>query len=292
MQSMRLIKTSLVLTLLTLLTAAAFAGPPMWSVQGVIDWSPFYYGSPNTVHKVYDEKWNLSGQSLPDHAAKDGFVFLPRDQDVDADVPFGTLAGAAALILVKPIDPDYIDWYRIWVWADVNANGAADNLDLIWEDANGNGKVDDGEMKKQNWQLLVQEAAAPGWYDTVSGEAQIGNLLKSGPIQLHAGMHYLLLLEVHGHIPPDENGRYDSDEGTSLQFSSPVRLASSDRIQVDYTPKLSTSGWDPADENLKYITKDGQPLTYNGQPSSRQTGVDNFEMLWLRVNDPPRGPRH
>ncbi len=265
MKTLKSTKTILTLAIVLLIGSAAFAALPMWSVKGVIDWNALGYGQNKPTPKVYEEGWNVLNGDLPSHAARDGVIFVPRAQDIDADVPFGTLAGGAALILVKPIDPDYIDWYEIWYWEDVNNDGQADPQDTI----NG---------QEQNWTLLVHQDGPPSSnYDTVTGRADIANLLKSG-VNLKSGKSYLLLLRVHAHIPADENGRYDSDEGTSLQFTSPVTLEGS-QIRVDYTAKLPQEGWSATDAPLKYLSASGNSI-----------GVADFEVLQVRVNNPPAYP--
>lgn len=265
MKASRTRKSLVVAGVAMLIASTAMAGLPMWSVQGVIDWGYHNYGQYTPIAKVYDEQWNSPSASLQGHAARDGIIFTPRPQDIDASVPFGTMTGAAALILVKPIDPDFIDWYEIWTWIDVNNNGQADAEDLV-----------DG--RDQNWSLLVHQEGAPTQnYDTVTGKADISDLIKS-TANLKAGNSYLLLLRVHGHIPADENGRYDEDEGTSLQFSSPVTLEG-DQIKVDYTSKLPEEGWSDTEAPLKYLSSTGN-----------YSGVDDFEVLWVRVNNPPALP--
>jgi hypothetical protein len=254
---------------------------PRWSVQGIIDWTGYYYGSnTGSVQKVYDQQWNLLNQDLATHTANDGYVFLPRDEDFDADIPFGTLTGAGVVHADRSINSDCIDWYNIWIWSDVNGNGKADNKDLVWQG---------GELKKQDWQLLVHVADKPGPLRPTDGQGDIANLLKTGTVEIHAGAHYLLLLEVHAHV---SNGRGGYLEGSSLEFKGSLTVPSDQYVQIEFTAKASSSGWDPQDENLKYFTAEGNPLDSDGNSTTRANGVDNREILWIRVNNPPRGPRH
>ena len=253
-----------------LAVSASLAGLPQWTVQGVIDWSPYQYGNAKPINRVYEGRWHLASGNLRDHTACDGMIFTPRAEDIDADVPFGIITGAAALQLVNPIDPDNIDWYEIWMWIDVNNNGEADANDLI----------DDQE---QNWtRLLYQDGAPSDKYYTDSGKADIGDLIKSSK-NLKAGNSYLLLIRVYGHIAADANGRYDADQGSSLQFTSPVSVHDEeDQIEVDYTKetaKLPQEGWSATNAPDKYLSCKGN-----------DAGVDDFEVLWIRVNNPPALP--
>lgn len=286
----------LALGIVAFVGAPATACNPRWSVQGVIDWGSFGYGPDAVVQRMHEEKWDVTapgGESLSPHAARDSFVFLPQDVDFDADVPFRTLAGSAALLSDRLSGANGIDWYQIWIWVDVNGDGIADSRDKIWNDANNNNRVDFGELVDQDWQILVHQDGSPGPYEASNGVADIANLSKptsdnSAPIKIHAGAYYLLLLEVYAHIPA---GGGIPDEGSSLQFSGSVTRYH-EQIVLEHTPKLNQTGWDASDPNRKYFRKDGTPLAANGSVDSRVTGVDGFEILWIRVNNPPREPRH
>lgn len=289
----------LILCLTTVLLAGTLAlAVTNWSVQGVINWTGSDYGPSTINHKVHEEQWDQPGQPLDTHAAKEGFTFLPEGKDTNQAVSFGTLTGAAGMIIEQPVDPPYIDWYTIWVWADVNGNGKADPQDEVWADANENGKVDDGEMVPQDWHVLLHKEGYPGDYNTTSGVAGVANLLAS-KVQLHAGMQYLLLLEVHAHVPDgsipagvaDERAQY-GDDASSLQFLGGIARNDDGTVTVSYTEKLSESGWDPVYPQYKYITWNGEPLDEGGNLTRRTCGVDPCEIILIRVNNPPEPPRH
>ena len=278
------------LSALLLIGTAALACD-WWCVQGVIDWGSVpptsaIYGPTATVHKVYDGRWDpandfrevrwdlaapppemnpqpTAAEWLQMHAARDGFVFLPRDGDFNKPVTFGTLAGAGVLRRGAAAASATIDWYEVWAWADINGNGEADAYDQL-----------DGAP--QNWVMLFHKAGAPGPYDPVAGTADISNLLKdvqTNQRQLQDGIYYLLLLRVHA-------TRSETDSGTSLQFTDPLSRVG-EKVQLGQTAKLPTEGWSATEWPAKYISKAGN-----------DKGVDDFEVLWVRVNNPPRGPRH
>ena len=222
---------------------------------------------------------NALGGNLPRTALTDGAILVPKAGDIDAEVDIRTLAGAAPLIICSPIDPDYIDYYEIYAWEDVNGNRQADKGDRI----NG---------KEQNWTCVFHAYGAPSevydatdpedrksyepqYYNTITGEAKISDLVKSGSLSLTAGKSYLLLLRIHATIPSGPG--HDGDSGTNLQFQGGV-TRSGDYVTVSTTNKLSES-WSATAAPQKYLSSSG-----NG------AGVDDFEVLWIRVNNPPARP--
>ena len=209
------------------------------------------------------------------HAARDGFVFLPRDEDFDKPVTFGMLAGAAVLYRGDAASTAAIDYYQIWAWADVNGNGEADPGDLL-----------EGGLE-QNWINLLHKSGAPGNGNDAAGTAPISNLIKHIPdedeedLHLQTGIQYLLLLRVHVTRSP-------GDSGSSLQFNGGIER-DGETVRLAQTPNLQREGWSStAPPNPQYPELGHKYISKSGNDK----GVDDFEVLWIRVNNPPRGPRH
>ncbi len=291
--------TCTVLLCLTLAVGASLSNAgTIWGLQGVIDWDADAftdYSKCKAVTDIYAENGlNAASGTLPQTALKDGVFLVPRADEIDAQVDIRTLTGAAPLLISSPIDPDYIDYYEIYAWEDVNNNGEADEDD----------KIDGTE---QNWTCILhtygapseeyegqdaaepasREAYEPQYYDTTTGEAKISDLVKprssptSGVLPLRSGKSYLLLLRVHATIPSGPG--HDGDSGTNLQFTGGVtpsmRTGWGDSVTVSTTTKEPEEGWSATEAPLKYLSSEGN-----------SSGVDDFEVLWVRVNNPPALP--
>lgn len=284
---MRTITCTVLLCLTLALGASLSNAGTIWGLQGVIDWDADAfadYSKCKAVTDIYAENGlNAASGTLPKTALKDGVVLVPRAAELDAEVDIRTLTGAAPLLISSPIDPDYIDYYEIYAWEDVNNNGEADENDEI-----------DG--KEQNWTCVFhaygapsedydaadpasREAYEPKYYDTKTGEAKISDLLKSGSLPLTTGKTYLLLLRVHATIPSGPG--HDGDSGTNLQFQGGVTPSTrwNGSVTVETTTKKPEEGWSATEARRKYLSSEGN-----------SSGVDDFEVLWVRVNNPPALP--
>lgn len=288
---MRTITRTVLLCLTLALGASLSNAGTIWGLQGVIDWGDFAdYSKCKAVTAIYAKNGlNAASGTLTQTALKDGVVLVPRAAEIDTEVDIRTLTGAAPLLICSPIDPDYIDYYEIYAWEDVNNNGEADENDQI-----------DG--KEQDWTCILhtygapseeydgqdaanlasREAYEPENYDTTTGEAKISDLVKPrayptpGVLPLTTGKTYLLLLRIHATIPSGPG--HDGDSGTNLQFQGGVTRSGAS-VTVSTTTKETEEGWSATEAPLKYLSNEGN-----------SSGVDDSEVLWVRVNNPPALP--
>ncbi|MHC4983453.1 MAG: hypothetical protein ACYTF6_09860 [Planctomycetota bacterium] len=123
-----------------------------------------------------------------------------------------------------------------------------------WEDTNNNGLADEGD-RAQDWLLLRH-------YSEVPRTNEAFDVVQSS-LELQAGKTYLLLV------------RACADGKTNLQFSGEVSVAWP-YLEIVYWHGHGQEGWQSRGEGR---------FTNNWSPA-----VEDREVLWIRVNNPPAKP--
>ena len=271
MTTRRLLRLGLLMAILLPAGAAASFACDWWTVGGVIDWGSLNYGSSTLVHRLEDGLWEEVIGEFADHAARDGYVLLPPTEQGDEKVQFRMLSGATAVYRWPDEDKGdtKVNWYQVWAWPDVNNNG----------------KADSGDGKDQNWIFMFDEEGDTYRYSK-TGVGYIFNLLMNDPLPLPPGITYLLLLRVQGSATQNP-----STTGTNLEFVNTVTLVEGeDKVQLGQAGPAGPEAWSKTEGEL--WEEDGTPIGKYVDKGGNDVGVDDHEILWIRVNRPPRGPRH
>jgi len=226
-----------------------------WVVQGVIDWSEYYIpGKPATqtpgVYPIYQDGY-------PDKLVGWGW-----------DQPNGNgnlkcfTANDGDILLPRPEQIDADVSLGILAGGVVLEKGPAADPGITvnwyevwsWEDVNNNGLADPEDGADQNWKNLLE-----------IGHPEINKAIDLVPssLGLKSGKTYLLLI------------RASAGGKTNLQFYGGVALS---------WPNLSITDW--ADLGQEGWQSSGSKK-YTANWSS---AVENREVLWVRINNPPAKP--
>jgi len=244
--------------LATLLVGGVALGWESPAVQGVIDWKGETRPSPKIdfLQDVHEQGWDVANGDLAKHAAMDRTIFMPHAlQKVGDSVTFRNLTVA---VLTQNCS---VSCVTVWYWGDVNNNGIADEDDKI---------LVNNQLTPQSWKELVHlgspipENTA---FNLFGGIAQgSGNMLRSG-------LSYLLLIEVITDNPPLD----------SYSFAGAIDTSEFPAVTIKDAGPATTS-WG----------QQGVPawgdLEGHAVPPGRWDGIDNREILWIRVNQPPPSP--
>ncbi len=249
--------------ILAALEGAAAFGCTYPAVQGVIDWKKETKPFPkiDILQDFHGQRWDAAPWDPAGHAAIDSAIFMPPTaQKLGDNVTFRNLTVAA---LARDCSVSSV---TVWYWADVNNNQIADNQDLV--------KVG-GTQQECGWHPLIQ-------LDEDIPTNRAFNLFSESPDKtwedkLRSGMSYLLLIEVHAEV--------GYQQICSFIFASDTIDTSGfpDRIEiVDFTtPGCAWDTYGP--EAYRYF--DGLPY-----PSRVPDGIEDREILWIRINQPPPSP--
>jgi len=236
--------------------AAAYACAPA-PVQGVIDFGQVQLVAGDKIeriHKIVEEKWNqaCAADKLLDYRAVDRFVLTPPEM------------------------PDIRSRGSVDVQVADLAGGAATDATIhqidwyeiwMWVDVSGDGKADAKDVLKgapQKWSLIIHAA------NNLPAPNQLVNLIR-GKVQLVSGGSYLFLIRVFagGHSNLEFNGAVSFDKATKT-------------FAIVNHAYAGAEQWTPDTQ------MDSQGIAATGAVP----GVDPYEVLWLRVNNPPSSPRY
>jgi len=223
-------------------------------VQGLIDWGSPKPGSFASVRHIYKEGWNeFDGtHKWSYYATEDGLILCPKGADIDAFAPIGVLAGAVLTQGSPGHAKPHIDRYELWLWEDVNYNRQADPDDRV-----------EGEL--QEWRRVASDE--PWQLNRIINVVPEDSAFAKAREGLYAGKAYLLLIRVWA-------GELDS-----FQFTGPV--------SVDLDSGEAKAEWGRRVENNWTPTGPG---AYGAADGSGWHGIDDYEVLSFRVNNPPAKP--
>lgn len=228
-------------------------------IEAVINWAPLGVPHLKQVSRIHEDGWDQGvffRLPITNYVAWTGDILLPDDAHVIGKPSnIVVLAGAGAAT-----HPATADYYIVYYWVDVNNNGEADANDKI--------VGSDGKWHKQNWQELDSGFIE---YDYVTKMHKIKDVLspERGPHPaLIPGLTYLLLIRS-----------FMIEGSDSWQWVNGHFVVSRDEIALlDAQPATSGKEWSADVEDNKY----GKPPTWRG--------IDDYEFLVLRINQPPRSP--
>ncbi len=230
-------------------------------VEGVIDWRPppVRREHMDNVHDIYTRGWDevaprFTGR-YQEYVAWDNDIFTPlADHKIGQPCKLEVLTGAG---VVGTSAPNAQAYYSVYRWIDVNQNYEADNQDRL--------PGVTGQLVEQSWKLIV---AGPADKDRIF---DLFNRPMEGDNSFVLGLCYILLIRAywsHGDSWQWVNGTFSQDDnGTRIQLLSAE-------------PAVSGKIWDA----------DCAPYKYGTVGGGCWRGVDDYETLWLRVNQPPYAP--
>lgn len=238
------------------------AGDSPVVVQGVLDWAKVGAGRCRASSQVVTTEewrrnifkecwdWDEPNGSITHYTVKDEDIFLPQARQIDAPISFGVMAGAVLTASQPGHAKPEIDRCEIWVWEDVNFNRKADPDDRI-----------DGV--EQTWRRLC--VSTPGEVNRIIDVIPDGSDFAHKRRGLFSGESYLLLIRVQ------------AGKVTNFNFTGPVTVNDT-TVTADPARRVADE-WAPSGHGA-----------YGGHDGSGWSGVDDYEILWFRINNPPGPP--
>jgi len=245
-----------------------------WYVQAVIDWSGVEGAGdpkePVNLHQIvagkgWEDKKDPEWPEVEAYRLRDKDIMLPPPAPQLRENNLRILSGAVVAEKGGGVPEEMtVEWYRIWGWVDVNNNGAADENDTIGND-------------EQNWTCLNDITSEPPKVSPSEINKEI-DVLRGGyqPLKLQAGLTYLLLIEA---VVKLDDGRTRN----SLECEGDVEIVGEGELKLADT-HTKTRSWED-EGNLRFCRYDGKNPDGTAKP-----GLDDFEVLWVRVNNPPAPP--